>query len=324
MRGQAQIWWRAKPIPKVLSAESTTPRLREQLLLVQEIRQFAKTHLHLPADRAYHDYADLGRRHVVWVVYAAPEFSIEPKSWWYPVVGSLSYRGYFNEETARKEGQKLKDQGYDVLVGGVDGYSTLGWFHDPVLNTFLQRTDAELAELIFHELTHVKLFLPGDTEFNEALATAVGQEGVRRWLKSKGKTKELAEYESDIRKDGEIIDLLLAKRGELKTMYEQNQHLPVEQQRAAKTRSFAGLQTGYKRIRQRWQGDSRYDALFKSDINNARLCTISTYYDLVPAFERRLASHQGDLDAFLSELKTYIKLSPEERRKRLEVSPAKP
>ncbi len=317
LRGQAQIWWRAKPIEQVLSADETTPRLREQLRLVQDLRSFAKTHLHLPAHRAYHHYADLGRRHVVWVVYAAPEFSVEARSWWYPVVGKLQYRGYFSETAARKEADQLKAQGLDVLVGGVDGYSTLGWFHDPVLNTFLHRTDAELAELIFHELTHVMLFLPGDTEFNEALATAVGQEGARRWLKSRGMVQELAEYEKDIRKDGEIIRLLLAKRTELKALYERNRHLPIEQQRAAKKSALAALNADYEKLRARWSGDSRYDALFKSAINNARLCTISAYYQLVPAFDRRIAAHGGDLDLFFAEMKALGDLTPAERRQRL-------
>jgi len=319
LRGQAQIWWRAKPIEKVLSSDEATPQLREQLKLVQEVREFAGTHLHLPAHRAYHDYADLGRRHVVWVVYAAPEFSVEARSWWYPVVGRLQYRGYFNEAAARKEAEKLKAQGLDVLVGGVDGYSTLGWFHDPVLNTFLHRTDAELAELIFHELTHVKLFLPGDTEFNEALATAVGQEGVRRWLKSRGMTRQLAEYEADIRKDREIIRLLLAKRTELKSLYERNKHLPLEEQRAAKKTSLAGLTADYQKIRRRWSGDSRYDALFKSAIDNARLCTISAYYNLVPAFDQRIAAHGGNLDLFFAEMKALADLSPAKRRQRLQL-----
>lgn len=317
IQGQAQIWWRAKPIPKVLASETIKNELRKQLTFIQELRSFAKKHLDLPAEHSFHDYADLERRYVVWVVYAAPEFSVEAKSWWYPVVGSLKYRGYFDEATAKKEGERLKNQGLDVLVGGVDGYSTLGWFHDPVLNTFLHREFSELAELIFHELTHVKLFLPGDTDFNEALATAVGQEGVRRWLRDKGQSKELADYEADLAKDGEIIRLLLAKRDELKGLYARNKDLPIEQQRAAKAAAIAALNTEYQKIKRRWQGDSRYDALFKDAINNARLCTISAYYDLVPAFEKKLASHGGDLNAFFKEMKSYKKLDANARRRRL-------
>jgi predicted aminopeptidase len=321
--GQAQIWWRSKPIPEVLSAATTSPRVSEQLRLVNELRDFASSNLHLPAHRAYSDYADLGRRHVVWVVYAAPEFAVEPKTWWYPVVGSLGYRGFFNEDAARKHGQKLRQEGYDVLVGGVDGYSTLGWFRDPILNTFLYRTDAELAELIFHELTHVKLFVPGDTEFNEALATCVGQEGVRRWLAAKGLTRALAEYEADLRKDSEIIRLLLAKRTELEALYIANKHLSLEQRRAAKSAAYTALKNDYQVIRQRWKGDSRYDALFKSDINNARLCTIATYYDLVPAFDQKLAQFHGDLDQFFDEMESLQKLSKSARRERLGLPAAK-
>jgi predicted aminopeptidase len=127
----------------------------------------------------------LGRRYALWNVYAAPEFSLEAKSWWYPVVGRLKYRGYFSEARARRLAAQLAKKGYDVHVGGVAAYSTLGWFRDPVLNTFIDYDEADLAELIFHELTHQRVFIAGDTEFNEALATTVAEEGARRWLVSR-------------------------------------------------------------------------------------------------------------------------------------------
>jgi predicted aminopeptidase len=320
--GQAEILRKSKPIPKVLADPKTKPSLKKRLEAVQDMRSFAKEALHLPADEAYHHYADLGREYVVWVVYAAPEFDVEAKSWWYPVVGSLKYRGFFDAASAKKLGLKLKSEGYDVVVGGVEAYSTLGWFEDPVLNTFLHRNDAELAELIFHELTHIRVFFSGDTEFNEALATAVGREGVRRWLKARGRRGDLADYESDVAKDDEIIKMLISRRPRLQKLYESNRSKSTEQQREAKKRAMADIDAEYRRIRARWAGDSRYDKLFKEPMNNARLCTLATYFDLVPAFEKLLRECNGDIEAFFSRLETFRPLSRKERLRALGVNPA--
>ncbi len=314
--GQAQIWWRSKPIPSVLST-TTDAKLKTRLQLVQQMRDFAAKELQLPADKSFHHYADLGRDCVVWVVFAAPEFSTEGKSWWYPIVGSLKYRGFFDKTAAKKLGETLKSDGLDVVVGGTEAYSTLGWFADPVLNTFLHRDPPELAELIFHELTHIKLFIPGDTDFNEAMATAVGQEGSRRWLRSQGKTAELAQYENALAKDHEIMRLLEKKRTELTKLYAANRSLPIEQQRQAKAAAMASLQDDYQVIRQRWGGDSRYDRFFKVPMNNARLSNLSSYYQLVPAFNRLLKACDGDLGKFYQQVASFKSLSQSERRKRL-------
>jgi predicted aminopeptidase len=258
-RGQAQMLWRARPISKVIAEPSTKPGLRRRLELVQRLQTFAGKDLGLPANAIFTRYADLGRRYAVWVVYASPEFSMEAKGWWYPLVGTLKYRGFFDEASAKAEARSLKDQGYDVLMAGVEAYSTLGWFSDPVLNTFIERGEGDLAELIFHELTHVRLFLPGDTDFNEALATAVGQEGARRWFASRHEPDKLKAYEQELAKDDEIVHLLLRTREELEQLYKT--HHPATEMRREKAQVLAVLQTRYQELRRRWQGDSRYDRL---------------------------------------------------------------
>ncbi len=219
-KGQWEMLHKARPLPEVLQDPATSAAVKQRLRLVQELRDFAKTELRLPVERQFKDYSDLGREHAVWVVVAAPEFSVEAKTWWYPLVGTLKYRGFFDERLARTEAARLKAQGFDTCIGGSDAYSSLGWFADPVLNTFLHRSDAELAELIFHELTHARLFIAGDTDFNEALATAAGQAGARQWLRAQGNLKALRQYEQALAKDQEIIRLLLQARGELGQLYE--------------------------------------------------------------------------------------------------------
>lgn len=309
--GQAQILWRAKPIPQVIAAPATSVKLKQRLELVQTLRAFAGSDLHLPANASFTKYSDLGRKYAVYVVYAAPEFSIGSKGWWYPIVGTLSYRGFFDEASAKHEADKLKAEGYDVLMSGVEAYSTLGWFSDPVLNTFINRTEGNFAELIFHELTHARVFLPGDTDFNEALATAVGQEGVRRWFTSQKQPAKLKAYEQQLDKDNEIVHLLLQTRDELKTLYDTD--LPAAEMRKAKLAKLATLKARYEVVKQRWHGDSRYDLFFSKPVNNARLGTIAAYHDLVPAFTQKIHDHHGDLEAFFHEMDGLRHLSSQQR-----------
>jgi predicted aminopeptidase len=250
------------------------------------------------------------------VLFASPEFSVDAKTWRYPFVGGLKYRGYFSEKDARAEAKQLKAQGLEVYAGGVEAYSTLGVFHDPVLNTFFHRTDAEVAELIFHELTHVKCFLPGDSDFNEAFATANSENAVRLWLLSRGERAALAEYESGLAKDRDIVHLLLHTRDQLAKLYAQK-GLSPEEMRRRKNALFADLHTGYLEVRRLHHGDSLYDRAFAKPWNNARLNTVATYYDLVPGFDRLLQREHGNLPAFYRDVEKMRHLSIEERRKRL-------
>jgi len=327
--GQYQIFSRQEPIQKVLARPETRPTLREKLELVLELRRFAERELHLKTGGHYARYADLGRRHVVWNVYAAPEFSLEPKKWWYPVVGSLKYCGFFSEQDARGYGARIAKEGYDVYVGGVDAYSTLGWFKDPVLNTFIHHEPAELAELLFHELAHQRVFARGDTDFNEAFASAVGEEGARRWLAARGDTNALAAYETELRRKDQFVALVMRAREQLKEVYgEETAHerrapaapgseALVAAKRAAKAEVLARLRADYEVLKASWGGDPSYDNWFKRPLNNARLNTIATYYHFVPAFQRLLVKHQGDLQNFYAEAKALSVLDKDTRHARM-------
>jgi predicted aminopeptidase len=327
--GQYEILAKREPIEKVLARADTRATVRAKLQLVLELRQFADSNLHLATDGHYSRYADLGRRYVVWNVYAAPEFSVEPKKWWYPVVGSLKYRGFFSERAARECGEALAKQGYDVYVGGVDAYSTLGWFKDPVLNTFIHNEPADLAEILFHELAHQRVFAKGDTDFNEAFATAVGEEGVRRWLTVHGDAKTRAAYEIDLRRKDQFVALVMKARNELKAIYgEESAHGPravpeagsaalVMEKRARKTEVIAKLRADYATLKASWGGYDAYDNWFKRPINNARLNTIATYYHFVPAFQRLLAEDNGDLQKFYADAKGIAALAKKERHERM-------
>lgn len=309
MKGQAEIWGKQRPVAEVLADPVESEAVKKKLRLALELREYAKTELKLPAE-SFGTYTDLKRPFVVWVVYAAETFQVEPKQWWYPLVGKLSYRGFFDPEDARKEALKLKGAGYDVFAAGVEAYSTLGYFKDPILNTGLHRSDAEFAELIFHELTHARLFIPGDTDFNEAFATANAEAAVKRWLRSKGRTRELRAYEDHLRKERTMVRLALETREKLRAHYQTSQ--PTIE---SKTALLSALQSRLAALGMREKAaDVKSGQELKLVWNNARLNTLATYFTLVPGFERLLNQCGGDVETFYREVEKLKSLSIAERK----------
>lgn len=306
----------------MLTDPAVSGPVKQKLTLVQDLRSYAAQALHLPAEAQYDRYTDLGRKYVVWVVYAAPEFSVKAKTWWYPLLGSLKYRGYFNEQDAEHEADHLRREGYDVYVGGVAAYSTLGWFRDPILNTFLRQDDAELAEMLFHELSHQRLYFSGDTDFNEAFATAVGTEGARRWLAARGRAADLKQFNADVVLEREFIDLVLQTRRRLDALY-QRTDIDDGRKRALKTAEFTRMRSEADKLKRQNGASVPVDRWFSKPVNNARLNTLATYFDLVPSFEHRLADEGGDLEAFFRKAEGMKGMSPSERKKRLKIGELK-
>jgi predicted aminopeptidase len=311
-RGQLALMSKRRPIARVLADPGTPADVRRQLEAVAQIREFAIRNLHLPDNGSYRTYADVGRPYVVWNVVAAPEFSVDPKQWCYPIVGCVAYRGYFVERRARAYGAALQSRGFDVSVGGVAAYSTLGHFDDPILNTMIGWNDVELAAIIFHELTHQMIYIANDADFNEALATTVEDEGVRRWLESLGRSGELARYELEEKRSLEVVALLTRTREQLRVLY--GSGADPARMRERKAAAFAALRGSYARLVQVWGPHPPFESWFeKSEINNAYLASIATYYDCVPGFRRELAAAGGDLDAFYRRVRELAKLDQEQR-----------
>lgn len=293
--GQLEIIAKSRPNPSVMADPESTPLLRRQLATVEDIRKFASERLLLPGDESYGRYADLGRKHVVWVLYAAPEFSLEPKRWFYPAVGEMDYRGYFAEKDTVELSSRLESEGYDVFIGGVDAYSTLGWFHDPVLNTFVDYPDIDLAETIFHELTHRKVFRRGDTVFNESLANVVAEEGVKRWLKDQGRNAELRRYEGRLIRRKEFYREIEASRVRLKTLYASGK--PADVMRAEKAAILRQLQDQFRELRRRWGGHG-LESWLEGELNNGHIVSVDLYFQQMPLFQDLLARCDGDLALF--------------------------
>lgn len=330
IQGQCRILARRRPISKLLADPQVSATLKEKLRLVLQLRAFAEQDLKLPVNAHYLRYVDLHRRFVVWNVHAAPELSIKPKTWWYPVVGRLKYRGYFSEQEARRYAEKLDRNGFDVYVEGVEAYSTLGWFADPVLSTFIHHDASELAEIILHELAHQRLFVPGDTDFNEAFATAVAQEGVRRWLRRSAEPMAAENYRRSLEHNDQFVDLIMKARAQLESLYgDQNDEqygkdsapgqstIPATCKRQGKQIVIGQLREEWEQLKAHWGGHTGYDNWFARSLNNAQLNTIATYYRLVPGFDRLVEANGGDLDKFYQAVRRLAKLSKEERQRRL-------
>ncbi len=311
-QGHFSLMSKRERISGVIEKPSTSETLRAQLKSATAIRDFASRELGLPDNGSYRKYADIGRPYVVWNVVAAPEFSVDAKQWCFPIAGCVSYRGYFVEDRARRFASKLHAEGYDVVVGGVAAYSTLGHFDDPILNTMVAWNDVELAAIIFHELTHQLLYVPNDAAFNEALATTVEEEGVRRWLQKQGREKDLADHLVQQKRYLEVIELMKQTRARLRTQYASG--VPEPLMREVKRKMFEDMREAYANLKSRWDtGHMPFDVWFAKDINNAHLASIATYYACVPGFERELKAAGGNLTAFYRRARALAKSDRHQR-----------
>ena len=311
VQGQLALMSKREPINRVIDEPSTSPALRAQLENIAAIRDFASRELGLPDNGSYRSYADLGRPYVVWNVVAAPEFSVDAKQWCYPVVGCVAYRGYFAERKARRFAQALRGRGFDVTVGGVAAYSTLGHFNDPVLNTMMGWNDVELAAIIFHELTHQLLYVRDDSSFNEALATTIEEEGVRRWLLAQGRDADLASHLVRQEHYAKVIELLSATRAELRAVYASA--LEPDLKREKKRAAFAAMRVSFAQLAAGWGGHAPFETWFDGDLNNAHLASVATYFACVPGFERELKAAGGNLTAFYARVRALARLDQAER-----------
>lgn len=315
VRGHLAVINARRPLTEIAADPATPPALRERLALVTSLRDFASSDLALPANDAFRGYTQLDREAVVWNVVAAPEFSLTPRTWCFPFAGCVAYRGYYDKGAAEAFADGLRQAGDDVLVYGVPAYSTLGWFDDPVLSSFIQWPEAPLAGLIFHELAHQQLYLKGDSAFSEAFARTVEEEGVSRWLRQQGDPAKLEAYALRQQRQEEFAGLLRQTRQELLTLY--GRDLPLGEKRAAKAEILAGLQSRYADQKTSWGGYAGYDRWFAAGLNNARLASAETYRQHLPALRQLLVREEGDLPAFYRAAAALAALEPAERAARL-------
>ncbi len=313
--GHLQIINKRQPISELLKEKSTPAQLQKKLNQVNEIRDFASQALLLPENDSYRSYVKLDRPYVVWNVVATPELSLEPLEWCFPVIGCVSYRGYFDQQKAKEFARSIEDDGNDTLITGVPAYSTLNWFADPVLSTFSDWPTTSIAQLIFHELAHQKLYVPDDTVFNESFATAVAQIGLERWLEQVDNPDMTAGYEQQRTRQEQIHQLLHKTRSQLTELYRDD--LPVNEKRQQKLDIFAELRGNYQRLRSSWNGFSGYDPWFE-ELNNARFAFLNNYHRWVPAFQLIMQQEQQDLEKFYWRCRVIAELPDQQRQKLLD------
>jgi len=300
--GQSALLWYSRPIDEVISAAETPDQLRERLRFVEHVREYAETVLFLPATSSYRRFTDIGRDFVLWSVVAAGEFSIEPEVFCHPIVGCVAYQGYFKHDDALAFSRQLESQGYETSVGPVAAYSTLGWFADPVLSSVLHYPDAQLAELVFHELAHELLFVPDDTTFNESFATFVARAGVKQWLTDSGRASELNEFIQDTERHDATVNLVHDTRLQLRELYARS--IPDRDKRQQKSVLLDELQTKYLAMRKAGAVND-WGHWFEVDLNNAKLASVGSYHDDVELFAALFKQAHRDFAVFYQLAEEY-------------------
>jgi predicted aminopeptidase len=313
--GQLDILDRRVPIEELVEDEAQDPQLRARLQRVAQFRAFAIEQLKLPETGSYTAYADLERDYVVKSLFAAPEFSVELHQWCYPILGCAAYRGYFDTELLAKDNELFRAQGFDTYIALIPAYSTLGWFDDPVLNTVIGWPDPQLAGLVFHELAHQKLYVEGDTVFNESFATAVEQAGVELWLAEQGNTGLLSQYQVRRARQRKVVELIEQIRSELDELYRQDMNRNT--MRHAKQQQLDMSQKRYRVLRGKWEDDPGYDNWFAGELNNAKLGSVSAYHACVDEFLALLGEEEYNFDEFYKRAATIGALDLPARRERM-------
>ncbi len=311
--GHTKLMLARKPVDKALA--TAQPNIARKLRLSKELKTFAVERLALPDNRSYSSYVALGREYPVWVVVAARPLSLSARQWCYPVIGCASYRGYFSERAAQKYARSLTNKGWETYVGGASAYSTLGWFSDPLLPSMMNGSDASFAEVLFHELAHQVLYKKGDSNFNEAFASVVGEQGALLWLREK-QPEAVDRYQANLAARRDFSKLIEQLKEQLAHVYKEgvNEINATKPSISPKIKAKMALIDQFRRDyevlkRERWQGTPYYDAWVTKPINNARLAAFSTYHTLLPDFEKLLDLCQQDFAKFYRQLKQNLDMN---------------
>lgn len=312
-QGQLQLLQARTPITALLDDPARDPGLKQRLAMALQARRFASAELDLPDNRSYQLFADIQRPFVLWNLFATKEFSTTPELNCFPIAGCVAYRGFYSQGRARGAAALRKQEGLDTYLGGVEAYSTLGWFDDPILSTMLRWSDERLVAVIFHELAHQQLYVTDDTAFNESFATFVERQGLRQWRAARGLAPADPQGE---RQREQFTALVLASRARLQQLYDTD--LPAEQMRAGKQAEFARLRAEYRDLRDReWGGLGRYDGWIEAPLNNAKLLPFGLYDRWVPAFAALFQQAENDWPRFYRAAEVLGNLPEAQRKQKL-------
>jgi predicted aminopeptidase len=312
--GHWELMRKREPIAEVIGDSNTSTELKDRLRLVQAARQFSIEELALPDNESYRSYADIEREFVVWNVFATPEFSLEAKRWCFPVAGCVSYRGYFSRDAAIRESERLARDGYDVAIGGVSAYSTLGNFNDPVLSSMMNWDEIQLVGVLFHELAHQVLYIKGDSGFNESFATAVEEFGLERWLASMGRPEDIELYRQRRQLRRDLMTLVARARDDLRVTFAAA--VEEDEMRRLKALRLERLAEDMRSVLTR--AGRKSASWLNGELNNARIASMTLYEGWLPSFRSLLARCEQDIQCFYDRAKELSQLDAAERDARLE------
>jgi predicted aminopeptidase len=295
-QGHLSLMNKRVDIDDMLEQPNIDADLKQRLQLIQQIRAFSVDRLALPESASYSSYVQLDRPYVLQNLFAASEFSTQLHRWCYPIVGCTSYRGYYDEERLKEYVEQLKTQGFDTHIGYVPAYSTLGWFDDPVLSSFIDWPDYRVAGLLFHELTHQRLFIDDDTQFNESLAVAVQLAGTELWLKSVSKDTQMGEFRRWIEYRRKVVSLIVQTRENLSQLYQTESTDAIKREK--KQAIFAASRESYSVIADNLNYKGGYKNWFAGELNNAKIGSVSAYNTHAPAFLAMISALDYDFSAF--------------------------
>lgn len=298
---ETHLLWNRRPIVQVLQKPDLSPAVRQRLETVLAVRKFAADDLGLRVGGAYKTVTSVDQNAVVWVVMAAPRDSLSPYLWWFPIVGYVPYRGYFNKARAEAEAREMEGQGYDTFVRPAIAFSSLGFFNDPVLSNLLELNRVELAGVLIHELFHRTFFLENDVMFDESSANWIGNRGaVDFFTKTEGANSRDAAAARDIyESDMKFAAFLLQQEARLLKLYHSG--LPQEEILRRRVTVFAEIKADYARLKPLLSGLERFD-LDQPQLNNAVLLNYMIYFHNLDHFAALERMHHGDTRATIQSI----------------------
>ncbi|WP_295905322.1 aminopeptidase [uncultured Bdellovibrio sp.] len=306
--GQMKLLGSRVPIEEALQDPKLDESKKQKLRLAQEAREFAEKELHLKSTKNYTSYVELGRPYVTYVVSAAYRWELKHYQWSYPFMGKMPYKGYFNEPDALEEEKELQQEDLDTYMRGVSAYSTLGWFNDPILSSMLRYDDYDLVNTIIHETVHTTLYIKNSADFNERLATFLGNKGAEQFYhKKEGTDSPTLKQIQNENADNKLFSLFIS--GELKDLEKWYKDLPAAERSESKRQERIHLiqEKFTKELQPQLKTDS-YKKFPEAKLNNARLLLYKTYMQDLGDFERLYELLGKDYSRFIEQCKTLEKV----------------
>lgn len=298
---QMNILYLRQPIDQVIASGKLSEKDKAKLELTQSVRLFAQEKLLLNVGKNYSSYVQLNKPYVVWSVNASHQWKLEHFLWHFPIVGDVPYKGFPEEEDAKKEASLLQSQGYDTYVRGVSAYSTLGWFNDPILSSMMRYSDEDLVNTIIHESVHATIYIKSNADFNERFATFVGDKGTELfYLEKEGPESIHLQRMKNENDDQKIFSAFISDEiKKLGLFYKSNSTKDL----SLRENQFAEIKNRFrKQVRPALKTDS-YSSFEKITLNNARLLLFKTYVADLSDFQRLLDAVNGDLILFIKKIR---------------------